>query len=125
MEGVLILEIKLFDSEIKVMNVIWENGDMTASKIADILKENIGWNKNTTYTLIKRCITKGAIERYEPKFMCRPLVSKEMIQKEETKELIDKVFDGSADLLFSSLLSSKGLKTEEINKLKNLIDEMS
>ena len=45
---------KLFDSELKVMDVLWREGDSTAKHIAVILGEEIGWNKNTTYTLIKR-----------------------------------------------------------------------
>ena len=58
------MNIKLFDSEIKVMEVLWKEGDLTAKQLADILSEKIGWNKNTTYTVIKKCISKGAIERY-------------------------------------------------------------
>ena len=54
-----IMEEKLFDSERKVMEVIWEEGDMTAKEISLILNEKIGWNKNTTYTVIKKCIQKG------------------------------------------------------------------
>ena len=50
---------KLFDSELKVMGVLWTNGDMPARRIAAILTESIGWNVNTTYTLIKRCIATG------------------------------------------------------------------
>ena len=50
---------KLFDSELKVMDVLWTNGDMPARQIAAILTESIGWNVNTTYTLIKRCIAVG------------------------------------------------------------------
>ena len=61
---------KLFDSELKVMDVLWTNGDMPARQIAAILTESIGWNVNTTYTLIKRCIAKNAIERIEPGFLC-------------------------------------------------------
>ena len=57
------MNIKLFDSEIKVMEVLWKEGDLTAKQLADILSEKIGWNKNTTYTVIKKCISKGAIER--------------------------------------------------------------
>ena len=48
------MDIKLFDSELAVMNVIWEHGDITAKEISDILKESIGWNINTTYTVIKK-----------------------------------------------------------------------
>ena len=50
---------KLFDSELKVMGVLWREGDTTAKHIADVLIEQVGWNRNTTYTLIKRCMKKG------------------------------------------------------------------
>ena len=52
------MDIKLFDSELKIMNVLWAQGDVTAKHISNVLKEEIGWNMNTTYTLIKRCIKK-------------------------------------------------------------------
>ncbi len=41
------------------MNVLWKEGDCTAKYISDVLKEEVGWNMNTTYTLIKRCIKKA------------------------------------------------------------------
>ncbi len=118
------MEIKLFDSELKVMDVLWKEGDMTAKKISDILKEQVGWNMNTTYTLIKRCIAKGAVERKEPNFICHALIPKEQVQEQETTELINKVFDGSADLLFASLLSRKNLSAEEIERLKQLVNKL-
>jgi predicted transcriptional regulator len=118
------MEIKLFDSELKVMDVLWKEGDMTAKRISDILKERVGWNMNTTYTLIKRCIGKGAIERREPNFMCHALIPKEQVQEQETTELINKVFDGSADLLFASLLNRKNLSAEEIERLKQIVNNL-
>lgn len=115
---------KLFDSELKVMDVLWREGDLPAKAIARTLTEEIGWNVNTTYTLIKRCIAKEAIERSEPGFMCHALVSKEQVQQEETQELIDKVFDGSADKLFASLLGGRRISREQLMQLRSMIDEM-
>ena len=115
---------KLFDSELKVMDVLWREGDLPAKAIAKTLTEEIGWNVNTTYTLIKRCIAKEAIERSEPGFMCRALVSKEQVQQEETQELIDKVFDGSADKLFASLLGGRRISREQLMQLRSMIDDM-
>ena len=63
------METKLFASELKVMSVLWRDGDVPAKHIAKLLTEELGWNVNTTYTLIKRCIKKGAIERSDPGFM--------------------------------------------------------
>ena len=115
---------KLFDSELKVMDVLWTNGDMPARQIAAILTESIGWNVNTTYTLIKRCIKKGAIERSEPGFLCHALVPKSAVQEAETDELINKVYDGSADKLFAALLGRKKLSAEQIEKLKQIVGDL-
>ena len=87
------------------------------------MKEETGWNMNTTYTLIKRCIKKGAVERSEPHFMCHALISKEEVQKAETEELINKVYDGSVDKLFAALLGSRKLSARQIEKLKQIVEE--
>lgn len=118
------MKIKLFDSELKVMEILWREGDTTAKNIASILKEQIGWNKNTTYTVIKKCIDKAAIERIEPNFLCKALISKEEIQEQETVDFIDKMFDGSVDLLFASLLNKEKLSEKEIQRLKNLVQNL-
>lgn len=118
------MDIKLFDSELKVMCVLWNEGDTTAKRISDVLKNEVGWNMNTTYTLIKRCMKKGAIERYEPHFMCHALISKEEVQEAETNELINKIYDGSADQLFAALLGRKKLSEKQIEKLKQIVEDM-
>ena len=45
------MDVKLFDSELKVMGVLWREGDAPARHIAQVLAEEVGWNVNTTYTL--------------------------------------------------------------------------
>ncbi|QUI23346.1 BlaI/MecI/CopY family transcriptional regulator [Vallitalea pronyensis] len=118
------MKIKLFDSERRVMEVLWENGDLSAGQLAKRLKEEIGWNRNTTYTVIKKCIDKGAIKRYEPNFMCQALISKERIQQYETNELIDKMFEGSTEKFFAAFLGNHNLSSKEIDNLKKLIEEL-
>ncbi len=115
---------KLFDSELKVMGILWKEGDVPAKYIADQLTKELGWNKNTTYTLIKRCMKKGAIQRSEPNFMCHALIPKEEVQEAETNELINKIYDGSADKLFAALLGRKKLSAEQIEKLKQIVGEL-
>ena len=118
------MAVKLFDSELRVMDVLWKQGEQTAKSISDILKKSIGWNQNTTYTVIKKCIAKGAVERREPNFLCRPLIPKEEVQKAETEELIGKLFDGSPDLLFASLLGRQALTGAQIEALRQIAAEM-
>ncbi|MBR3581459.1 MAG: BlaI/MecI/CopY family transcriptional regulator, partial [Lachnospiraceae bacterium] len=63
------------------MELLWSNKVLAAKDIAKIIKEYVGWEKNTTYTVIKRLIDKGAVERIEPGFMCRAIISKQKIQE--------------------------------------------
>ena len=118
------MQIKLFDSELKVMHVLWNNGDTSAKDIAKILGADIGWNVNTTYTVIKKCVAKGAIERIDPGFVCRALVSRREAQDAETSELIDKLYDGAADKLVACLLDGKRLSADEIARLKAMVEAL-
>lgn len=116
---------KINESELKIMNVLWDNSELAASDIVSQMKELTGWNKNTTYTLIKRLIEKGAIERIEPKFICRPLVNRASVQQIEAEELVDKLFEGSVSSLFSTFFKTEKLDKKQLDEIKKLIDKHS
>jgi predicted transcriptional regulator len=118
------MNIKLYDSELKVMEILWQQGDVTAKKIAQILAEQIAWGKTTTYTVIKKCIDKGAVERIEPGFICRAVITREQAREYETTELINKMYDGAVDTLVASLVGNKKLTAEEITRLKKMINDL-
>ena len=114
---------KLFDSEAKVMEIIWEKSPISAKDISLIASEKVGWNKNTTYTVIKKLEAKGFIRREDPGFICTPLVSQNQMQKVEVASLVKKIFGGSRKALFSALLEDEPLTEEEIRELHKLIDK--
>ena len=119
------MQIKLFDSELKVMEALWSEGELTAGQLAVVLNEQIGWNRNTTYTVIKKLIEKGAIERREPNFTCRARIGKADVQRQEATELVGKLFDGSADAFLAAFLSGKTLSEDEIARLKRIVDGLN
>lgn len=118
------MEIKLFDSELKVMEALWSEGEITAGQLAKILRGQTGWNRNTTYTVIKKLIDKGAVERYEPNFTCKALITKEEVRQYEAEELIGKLYDGSAEVFLSAFLSGKKLSGDEVERLKRIVEEL-
>ncbi len=118
------MEEKIPDAELKVMNVLWRDGPCPAKHIAEELAKTDGYNVNTTYTLIKRCVKKGVVERAEPGFVCRATVTKREVQGSRAMDLVDKMFGGSVDSLFATLLDQKQLTREEIENLKKLVSEL-
>lgn len=114
---------KLFDSEMKVMEILWANEPATAKEISLIAAETIGWNKNTTYTIIKKLEGKGFLKREEPGFLCTSLVSREEIRRSETQTLVDKLFGGSKKALFSALLEDEKLSADDLKELREMIEK--
>ena len=115
-------EIKLFDSELKIMEILWREGILPAKQISVIAARDIGWNKNTTYTILKKLIDKKVVDRREPGFICSPLITRDIVKKDETERLIGKFWGGSKKAFFASFVDEH-LSEDEINELKSLIEK--
>ena len=102
-------EMRLHEGELNVMELLWSNKVLAAKDISKIIKEYIGWEKNTTYTVIKRLINKGAIRREDPGFLCSAKVTKKEIQDIETKALLN------------NYLGNRKLSLEETMELKRIL----
>lgn len=116
-------EIRLHEGELNVMELLWSNKVLAAKDISKIIKEYIGWEKNTTYTYIKRLIDKGAITREDPGFLCRAAISKKQVQEIETAVLIKNLFNGSVANFIHDYFDGKKLSGEELLELKKVISD--
>lgn len=116
-------DIRLHEGELNIMELLWSNKSLAAKDIAKIIKEYIGWEKNTTYTVIKRLIEKGAVKREDPGFICQALVSKRTIQQSETKNLLAKFYNGSLSSFFVEYLSNQRLTPAEVMELRRILSQ--
>ena len=115
---------KLFDSELKILEALWQHGELTAGQLARILAQDTGWNRNTTYTVLKKCIDKGAVRRIDPGYRCQALVTREEVRREETHQLIRRFFAGSAEQFFTAFLDGERLSPQEVERLKELVNRL-
>lgn len=115
----------LYESELKIMECLWERGDTPASELVPILEEQVGWNKNTTYTVIKKLVAKGYVERRDPRFVCHPLISREEVEKAHTEDLVDKLYGGSNLMFLSAFVKNQSLSKGDIDDLKALIETLA
>lgn len=69
-------------------------------------------------------MNKRAVIRSEPGFICSAAIPKEDVQQSKMKNLVEKLFDGSPDMLISALLKNKNLNGEKLSKLREIIDSL-
>ncbi len=113
----------IYDSERKILEILWDRGDTTAKILSDTLAETVGWNRNTTYTVIKKCVDKGLVERIDPHFLCHALVTRDAAQAQAAHSLLDGWFGGSAAMLFCSLLDRQEIPEAEMAALRERLAE--
>ena len=116
---------RLSDSEWKIADCLWNNGDMTITELTKELRPVTGWGKNTIITLLKRMTEKGAvtyIQEDRAKRFC-PAIDRTEAELEETTSFLDKVYKGNVGLMISNLIDSDQLTDEQLEELKRIIRE--
>ena len=114
---------KISDAELVLMEHIWEKEGIRAAQLVQLEKEEMGWSRNTTYTLLTRMVEKGIIRREDPGFCCMALVSKEQVRAGHTRTLIDKLYEGSRQMFLASFLKSEKISAEDQEELRRNIEE--
>lgn len=114
---------QISDSELELMKIIWANeGTALYIQISEALAErgNV-WQKNTIITLLSRLVDKGAVKTnkigHRNKYIA--IVSESDYQAAQTQNLMDKLYEGSAKGLVSTLLQKEMLSSAEWEDLKS------
>ena len=111
---------KIFESEYRFCLILWENEPVNSTKLVALCKEQLGWSKATTYTVLRRLAERGVLKNENAGVTS--LVSKEDVQESELDELVEKTFEGSIPAFIAAFSRSKKLSPEEIKQLQELID---
>ena len=115
---------RLTEGERHIMELLWENGPMSAKELVAVLWERIEWKKTTTYTMLSRCVEKGMIRREDPGFRCVPIITRESVKLEETQRLIETEYGGNVDLLMTALIGQGQLSAAKLRKLYETLEKM-
>lgn len=113
--------IQIFEAELRLMEVIWEQAPVRSSTLVQLAGERLGWKKSTVFTVVKKLIGRGILANDNA--VITPLVSREQVCLSESKNLIDRLFDGSSRLFLTNFLSKEEFSEEEAEELKALIDQ--
>lgn len=113
---------QISDYELELMKIIWANGG--TALYAEIVKalEDKGtlWTKNTIITLLSRLTNKGFLKTSKTGFRNQYIatVLETDYQETQTKTLIDKLYEGNAKGLVSTLIQKDLLSPDDYEDLR-------
>jgi len=111
---------KLFDSEFRLLEVLWNvETPINSTQLVALCKERLDWNKSTTYTVLRKLCQKGAAKNENAQVT--PLLTRTQAIQAQSDELVSRA--GGLPLLFTAFLSGRKLTLQEAEELKRLIDE--
>ena len=111
---------KIFESEYRFCLILWENEPVSSGKLVELCKENLGWSKATTYTVIRRLSERGVVKNENT--VVTALISKEEAQVSRLDEMVEETFEGSMPAFIAAFSKSKKLSRREVEQLQALID---
>ena len=116
--------ISLTQAEWSVMDCLWDAGPLTGREVVQRMEQSCGWSRSTTLTLLTRLEHKGALESLPaekgPKVFS-PLLKREDAALEETKDFLNRVYQGSLSRMVSALTQKQALSREELDELYELL----
>lgn len=117
------MDIVIHDREMDLMEVLWERGSATAAEVRDALADDLAYN--TVLTILRRLEQKGYVGHEEEGRAHRyhALVAREAVRGSAVRRLVDRAFDGSAELLLTHLVAESKLDEDQIRRLRELLQE--
>ena len=117
------MSLRLSDRELDVMAVLWARGSGTVAEVREALPDPLAYT--TVLTVLRTLEEKGFVGHEEEGKAHRylPLVARERAGRSALTRMVDKLFDGSPELLLTQLVSDRKLSPHDIRRLRRILDQ--
>ncbi len=111
---------KLNNSEMTLMEIIWDNEPIRSGKLVQIAFDRQGWKKSTVYTILKHLTEKGAA--VNDNSVVTAAAKREEQMHEQSGSVLERSFGGSLPAFMTAFFNGRKLSKKEADELKELID---
>lgn len=112
---------KVFESEYRFCLILWKYEPINSTKLARICKEELGWSRTTTFTVIRRLSDRGVVRNENA--TVTSLISKEDIQVAQMDEMMEKTFEGSLPAFIAAFARRQELSDDEVKEILRIIEK--
>lgn len=113
---------KIHESEYRFCLILWEHEPVTAVELVKLCREQLGWKRTTTYTVIKRLGERGVLQNQGG--VVTSLISKDEAQSYEIDELVEKKFEGSLPAFIAAFTKRQDMSEVELDEVQQMIDRI-
>jgi len=112
---------RLTPLETEIMNLLWEISPATVQTVRERLERELAYT--TVQTMLNVLAPKKKAKRTlkDHSYYYRPVVSRDQVARSAVKDLIDRLFGGSAESLVMSLVESRHLTPEKLARLHQML----
>ena len=118
-------EIRLGRLELDIMKAVWDRNGATVREVQESLSSRPARAYSTILTMMRKLEAKGYLrhEERDRTFTYRALVTRAQVRKSLLADLVDRVFDGSAEQVVSGLIEHRRLSRAELDEIRKTLAE--
>ena len=111
---------KLGVVESRFADIIWREEPLTSGELVKLCREELGWKKSTTYTVLKKLVERGVLRNENA--VVTAAVPKDEVLREESRAVVDRAFEGSLPSFLAHFMGGRTISDAEADELKAIID---
>ena len=107
--------------ELEIMNVLWAGGDANVQTVQAALPRELAYT--TVQTMLNILARKGRVKRTkrERAYFYKAVVSRDQVAQKAVRDMVQRLFGGSPENLVMSLLESRDLTPEKLDRLRRMV----
>lgn len=113
-------ELKLSNADYRLLSIVWDAEPIASPELCKLAEAQLGWKRTTTYTVLKRLCDKQLLQNENT--IVSSLVGRQEVQKAESREVVNRSFDGSLPQFIASFLGNEQISDDEAEQIKQMID---
>ena len=114
----------LTEAELRLMNVLWRKGSATVHQLLEALPDKPSLAYNSVLTIIRILEKKGYVKHVKDgrAHIYMPLVGKQEATRFEVRNLVNRFFRNSHELLVLNILEDQSIDAQELQRLRQMLD---
>lgn len=117
-------DVSFSDRELDIMSILWRAGSGTVAEVREALDDDLGYT--SVLKVLQILEQKGHVshEVEGRAYRYSPLVEPEEAGRTALGQIVNKIFQGSADLTLARLVEARSISPEELARMRTILDEL-